>query len=283
VTSKREREYARRRYEAYQARVQQRHETAVRRRRMALIGAVGGVVVAALAVLGIVYLRDDPATVAADVQPTAAAGQPTANATAATSDPSATPAASACPQPGPEPRQDPLSFDQVPPPENGSYAVTLASTCGDIVLALDGSAAPQAVGNMVFLAREGFFNDTPCHRLTTEGIFVLQCGDPTASGQGGPGYSWGPIENAPAGDVYPAGTVAMARVGGDGESMGSQFFLVYADSTIPSDAAGGYTVMGTITQGLDIVETVAAGGLGADGIAPAESIGFSTVTVEEAS
>ena len=89
---------------------------------------------------------------------------------------------------------------------------------------------------------------------------MLQCGDPTGTGTGDPGYSFGPIENAPSDDVYPAGTVAMARQGGDGESMGSQFFLVYEDSTIPSDAAGGYTVFGTITSGLDVVQAVADAG-----------------------
>ncbi|MEG3034983.1 MAG: peptidylprolyl isomerase, partial [Aurantimicrobium sp.] len=84
----------------------------------------------------------------------------------------------------------------------------------------------------------------------TEGIYILQCGDPAGDGSGGPGYSYGPVENAPADNVYPAGTIAMARQGGNGNSMGSQFFIVYEDSTIPSDAAGGYTVIGHITSGL---------------------------------
>lgn len=116
---------------------------------------------------------------------------------------------------------------------------------------LNGLAAPQAVASFVTLAQDGFFDDTNCHRLVTEGIFVLQCGDPTGTGTGGPDYRFGPIENAPADDLYPAGTLAMARVGGDGESMGSQFFIVFADSVIPSDAAGGYTVFGQVTSGLD--------------------------------
>ena len=116
------------------------------------------------------------------------------------------------------------------------------------------------MASTVFLSRQGFYDSTPCHRLTTEGIYVLQCGDPTGTGTGGPGYSYGPVENAPTDNVYPAGTVAMARQGGNGNSMGSQFFLVYKDSTIPSDAAGGYTVLGKITDGLDILEKIAAGG-----------------------
>ncbi|MCB7137603.1 peptidylprolyl isomerase [Cellulosimicrobium marinum] len=148
--------------------------------------------------------------------------------------------------------------------EGREWTSTLTTSVGDIELTLDGAAAPQAVANFVALAEAGYFDETSCHRLTTSGIYVLQCGDPTGTGTGDPGYGFGPIENAPADDVYPAGTVAMARQGGNAESMGSQFFLVYEDSTIPSDAAGGYTVFGTITSGLDVVQAVADAGT-ADG------------------
>jgi len=150
-------------------------------------------------------------------------------------------------------------------------------------LALDGAKAPQAVASFVFLAKKGFFDYTPCHRLTTQGIYVLQCGDPTGTGTGGPGYSYGPVENAPKNDVYPAGTIAMARQGGNASSMGSQFFLVYKDSTIPSDAAGGYTVMGKITGGLDVLEKVAAGGVagGTGDGAPARAVSITGTTVAE--
>ncbi|GAB4085824.1 hypothetical protein GCM10028784_24540 [Myceligenerans cantabricum] len=149
--------------------------------------------------------------------------------------------------------------------EDRTWTVTL-SMCAtgaeqDVTLELDGAAAPQAVASFVALAQDGYFDGTGCHRLTTSGIFVLQCGDPTATGTGSPGYQFGPIENAPDDDVYPAGTVAMARQGGDGESMGSQFFLVYEDSQIQSDEAGGYTVFGEITSGLDVVQAVADEGV----------------------
>jgi len=131
---------------------------------------------------------------------------------------------------------------------------------------LNGLLAPQAVANFVSLTQDGFYDDTSCHRLVTAGIFVLQCGDPEGTGLGGPGYQFGPIENAPAGDLYPAGTLAMARVGGDGFSMGSQFFIVYEDSVIPSDQAGGYTVFGQVTGGLDeLTATVIAPGVTGDG------------------
>lgn len=124
-----------------------------------------------------------------------------------------------------------------------------------LTVELDGAAAPQAVASTISLANSGFYDQLACHRITTEGIFVLQCGDPNGDGTGGPGYSYGPVENAPAGDFYPAGTIAMARQGGNANSIGSQFFIVYKDSTIPSDAAGGYTVIGRITSGLDALNT----------------------------
>ncbi|MFM7013801.1 MAG: peptidylprolyl isomerase [Actinomycetota bacterium] len=133
-----------------------------------------------------------------------------------------------------------------------------------IELELDGDKAPQAVANFISLAKDGYFDGLSCHRLTTAGIYVLQCGDPNGDGTGGPGYSFGPIENAPADDMYLRGYLAMARQGGDGASMGSQFFIVYEDSMIPSDAAGGYTVFGRITKGLKklapIIEAGVAGG-----------------------
>lgn len=158
-------------------------------------------------------------------------------------------------------------------------------TINDIPLGieLNGAAAPQAVSAFIAQAQSGFFTDTSCHRLTTSGIFVLQCGDPTGTGTGGPGYSYGPVENAPADNVYPAGTLAMARQGENGYSMGSQFFIVYGDSTIPSDTAGGYTVLGTVTSGLDALESgvIAAGT--ADGSAdgkPATSAVITNVTVQ---
>ncbi len=137
------------------------------------------------------------------------------------------------------------------------------------------------MASFVSLAEKGFFNGTPCHRLVTAGIYVLQCGDPTGTGTGGPGYSFGPVENAPSDNVYPAGTIAMARQGGNGDSQGSQFFLVYKDSTIPSDPAGGYTVFGRITSGLDVVERVAEAGVsgGAGDGTPTTPISIEQVTV----
>ena len=149
--------------------------------------------------------------------------------------------------------------------QDRTWTAKVTTNRGPITVELDGHAAPQAVASFVYLAQHGFFDSTPCHRLTTSSIFVLQCGSPDGSPSGGPGYTFGPIENAPADNVYKAGTLAMARVMGDGASMGSQFFLVYQDSTIPPDSAGGYTVFGKITSGLDIVQAVAAQGVSGGG------------------
>jgi peptidyl-prolyl cis-trans isomerase B (cyclophilin B) len=242
--SKREREYARKRYERHQARLR-----AKRMRQRKIAGASLGVLVLLLAVaLTIALTRDDDPTT-----PAAPAATPEASAPAV---PGATPAAGTYTLPDPSAA------------EGRTWTGTITTNVGAIGIELDGAAAPQAVASFVSLAQQGFFDATSCHRLVTGGIKVLQCGDPTGSGSGGPGYTFGPVENAPADDVYPAGTLAMARVGGDGSSMGSQFFLVYEDSQIPADEAGGYTVFGRVTSGLDVVTAVADAGVqggGSDG------------------
>ena len=159
-------------------------------------------------------------------------------------------------------------------------AMNLAGS--DLEFELFGDVAPQAVANFVSLAKSGYFENLSCHRLTTAGIYVLQCGDPNGDGTGGPGYSWGPIENAPEADLYEEGVIAMARRGGDGASMGSQFFIVHADSTIPSDSAGGYTVFGKVTSGLDAVKAIAEKGTvdaTGDG-APLEPVVMTGISVE---
>lgn len=164
--------------------------------------------------------------------------------------------------------------------QSRAWDVVMETNVGTIEMSLDGVDAPQAVASFASLANQGFFDATDCHRLTTSGIFVLQCGDPTGTGTGGPAYRFGPIENAPSDDLYPAGTLAMARQSGDASSMGSQFFIVYENSTIPSDEAGGYTVFGTVTQGLDIVRSIAEGGTitGATDGRPALSVIITKVT-----
>jgi len=159
---------------------------------------------------------------------------------------------------------------------------TLTTNCGDIVFEADGVHAPVTVLAMSALAKGGYFNQTLCHRLTTSGLYVLQCGDPTATGSGGPMFTYDD-ENLPAAvsNNYPAGTVAMANSGlsqtGHGTN-GSQFFLVYQDTTLGPN----YTRWGKITKGLDILKAVAAQGVlggGADGT-PKQTIGIEKVTIK---
>jgi peptidyl-prolyl cis-trans isomerase B (cyclophilin B) len=229
----------------YQAR-QTVHETKIaRRKRDNLIAVLAIVVVGALAATAqIVYFTVGPGT------------------------PEPIPSASASPSPATAP--DPSVS------ESRTWTGTMTLNDGlELAYELDGAAAPQAVASFVTLTQQGFFDGLSCHRLVTDGIFVVQCGDPNGDGTGGPEYRFGPIENAPADNVYATGVIAMARQGGDGASMGSQFFIVYDESKISADAAGGYTVMGRITSGLDalISDIVSAGvdGGGTDGtpVAPA--------------
>lgn len=140
-------------------------------------------------------------------------------------------------------------------PINGTLNINGAK----LEMTLDRAHAPKAVQEFKKLIDKGFYNGVSCHRLTTSGIFVLQCGDPKGDGTGGPGYTWGPIENAPADNVYKTGVLAMARQGNNAQSMGSQFFIVYQDSTIPADSAGGYTVFGTVSNIAGLKNIIDAG------------------------
>jgi peptidyl-prolyl cis-trans isomerase B (cyclophilin B) len=163
--------------------------------------------------------------------------------------------------------------------EEREWQGTLTLNEEPLEITMFGDQAPQAVANFISLSNDGFYEDLDCHRLVTDGIFVLQCGDPNGDGTGGPGYTWGPIENAPEDDLYPAGTIAMARAGNLGDSMGSQFFIVYEDSVIPSDVAGGYTIMGQVDNGLETVREIATLGTadgGNDGT-PAETVTVNSV------
>lgn len=148
---------------------------------------------------------------------------------------------------------------------------------------LFGALAPQAVASEVSLINSGFYTSAnTCHRLTNTQIWVLQCGSPTGDSTGNPGYSYGPVENAPLDNVYPAGTIAMARGGDNGYSHGSQFFIVYQDTTLPSDSAGGYSVIGNITSGLpELAAYLTSVGVvdGATDGAPAQPITISSISV----
>jgi peptidyl-prolyl cis-trans isomerase B (cyclophilin B) len=137
-----------------------------------------------------------------------------------------------------------------PPPtkatQTGEVPVTISTSVGDLKATLDADKTPCTVNSFLSLADQGYFDDTACHRMTTAGIFVLQCGDPTGTGAGGPGYSF--ADELDGSETYGAGTLAMANAGPD--TNGSQFFIVYDDSPLPA----AYTVFGHVDD--DAVATV---------------------------
>ena len=185
-----------------------------------------------------------------------------------------------------------VSLPPAKPDTSATYTATVTTNRGTIVIDLKGSQAPCTVGSFVSLASQKYFNNIPCHRLTTSGIFVLQCGDPTGSGTGGPGYvfnsenltSLKQVTVAATGGkaaIYPAGIVAMANTG-QPDSNGSQFFLVYKTTDLPAS----YTPFGTIVSGLNVVQAVAKAGSdnsnGAGDGHPKEKVQIESVTISKA-
>jgi peptidyl-prolyl cis-trans isomerase B (cyclophilin B) len=155
--------------------------------------------------------------------------------------------------------------------------ITLTTNCGEIQIEADGINAPLTVISMSYLANKGFFDNSPCHRVTNQSIFVLQCGDPSGKGFGGPAYT-APDENLPkgTGNIYPAGSVAMANSGPN--TNGSQFFIIYDDN---SRLAPNYTLWGRVIKGLEIVKAVAA--MGSDNSHPAGGgVPNQPITIEKA-
>jgi peptidyl-prolyl cis-trans isomerase B (cyclophilin B) len=147
-----------------------------------------------------------------------------------------------------------VSLPAATPDYKATYRATIKTNLGSIVIDLLNNKATCTVNSFISLAAQNYFNTTSCHRLTTSSpLYVLQCGDPTGTGRGGPGYEFA-SENL-TGATYPAGTVAMANTGAP-DSNGSQFFLVYKNSTL----APSYTPFGTIVSGLNIIQNVAKGG-----------------------
>ena len=146
--------------------------------------------------------------------------------------------------------------------ESGRVRAVIRTNLGDISADLLADRAPCTVHSFANLVTEDYYTDTVCHRITTAGLYVLQCGDPSGTGTGSPGYEYAE-ENLPpvgASPAYPMGTLAMANAGPG--TTGAQFFVVYQDSDIPP----AYTVLGIVTSGIDIVRRVAANGT-ADGSA----------------
>lgn len=165
----------------------------------------------------------------------------------------AAPAGGCAYQPEGEPAKpvDPPSTSDVQ--TTGEVAWTLTTNQGPVTITMDRSRTPCSVHSFESLAKQKYFDQTQCHRLVDSGIFVLQCGDPTGTGRGGPGYRF--RDEVSGSERYPAGTVAMANAGPD--TNGSQFFLVYADSELPPN----YTVLGRMDEAsTGVVARIAAEG-----------------------
>jgi len=231
--------------------IERRAERAKRRRRLLAIGSVIGVVVGAALLITGVFRGDDteaPADPSATPAPTAAA---TTNADGTIS----------CTYAPDESGNPNLTDVGTPPdpeatPTQGTVNLLMSTDQGDLTLTLDRTLAPCAAASFVYLTGQGFYDDTPCHRLVNQESFgVLQCGDPTGEGSGGPTYKY--AEEVTPETTYPRGTIAMAKTSAP-NTTGSQFFLCFVDTQLPPE----YTVVGTIDEaGLQVLETVAAGGI----------------------
>lgn len=239
-SQKRAKELARAKYERQQAR---RTAAAARRRRIAAFGAIGGAV-AVVVILLVVVMWPSGEPVAAPAASPSATGQ---------SAPAGVNCAAATATPQTKTFKKPTAQGLKP-----GATVAFNTNCGTITVALAVTEAPQTTNAIAFLAANAWYNGNGCHRLTTDGIFVLQCGSPSLDGMGGPGFKI-PDENLPKDgpNDYPAGTVAMANSGPN--TSGSQLFFVYKDTTLPAS----YSILGTMTTGLDVVQYVAAQGLAA--------------------
>ncbi|MFF1645821.1 peptidylprolyl isomerase [Streptomyces sp. NPDC058240] len=260
-SDQRRRQLAREKFE----RQQQRREEARRRtRRLTVVIASAVAVVAVVGVGSYLALDGDDKKDTAD-----------AAASSTPSDPaSPSPSESKAPEPA-------MKIDK-----KAGYKMSLSTSQGDIAFTMDAAKTPHTTNSFKSLADKGFFDGTKCHRLTTQGIFVLQCGDPKGNGTGGPGYTI-PDENLTAlgkagkdGRVtYPAGTVAMANTG-QAHTGGSQFFLVYKDSKLPPT----YTPFGTMDDAsLKAVKDIGAAGAagGAPDGAPKKAVKISKAAVDK--
>ncbi|MGJ6124807.1 peptidylprolyl isomerase [Mycolicibacterium sp. Y3] len=287
-TNKQRRETAQRKLDRQ---LERRAAQARRRRLLTIIASVAGVIaVVAAAVFTVIYTNKDSGSATASASPSATtAPQPAADgklpAFVAPADLGAN-----CQYPA----TTEAAAKKVNPPRTGKVptdpaqiSTSMATNQGNIGLQLDNAKAPCTVNSFASLAQQGYFNDTPCHRLTTGGLAVLQCGDPTGQGTGGPGYQFAneyptnqyqpdnPALQQPV--LYPRGTLAMANAGPG--TNGSQFFLVYQDSQLPPN----YTVFGTIDQtGLETLDKIAKAGVaggGQDG-KPAQEVTVKSIQLD---
>jgi cyclophilin family peptidyl-prolyl cis-trans isomerase len=253
VTTEKQRRQAAQRH--LQRQLERRAEqTRKRKRTVAVVATIVSVLVVGIAVLLMtgVFQGDEPS--AADPNEPAA---PTSGSAAATTNADGTVTCTYAP----DESGNPNLTDVGTPPDAGSTPTTGTTTLlmstgqGDLTLTLDRAKAPCAAASFTYLAEQQFFDGSPCHRMVNgEAFGVLQCGDPSGTGQGGPTYKY--AEEVTPDTTYPRGTIAMANSGAPG-STGSQFFLVFTDAQLPPD----YTIVGTVDEaGLQVLDEIAAAG-----------------------
>jgi cyclophilin family peptidyl-prolyl cis-trans isomerase len=262
-------------------------QQAARRRTIALSvgGAIAGIIVIAL---GLALLNRNDSTTAG-ATPTAsvpasttpnAKGPPKQTGTVtAEAQPAKTvacgasvPAAASTPKP---------QFDHAPSPgstlaKNTDYTAILHTSCGDITIALDSSAAPKTVASFVFLAEHQFFDGTFFHRVV-DSIEVVQGGDPTGTGSGGPGYAI--PDELTGSEHYATGTVAMANAGAN--TGGSQFFLITGPGGANLDGNPNYTIFGSIADGLDVAKQINGFMPKSGDGQPTQAVYIDSVTIEK--
>jgi peptidyl-prolyl cis-trans isomerase B (cyclophilin B) len=234
----REAREARDRLRRYNARQAVHNRQVTRRRRDNVFAILGVIVVASLATATQIFYF------------TAGPGRPT-------------PAPSASASAG-------ANVGDVPSPdlsEGRTWTGELDLNAVPLAISLDGAAAPQAVAVFISDVHDGYFTGKTCHRLVVgAGAGLIQCGSVDGTGGSDPSFAYGPIENAPASGVYTTGTIAIARSSDNAYSQGHQFFIVFSDTTLAADSAGGYTVIGTVTSGIDqLISDIASGGIGPGG------------------
>jgi len=236
----REAREARERLKRYNARQAVHTHQTKRRVRDNIIAAVAAViVVAAAAAVQISFFTVGPGT--------------------PTPEPSAS--ASATPSAAPEANVGDVPDPSVAEAREWTGELTLNST--KLGFTLDGVGSPQAVASFVQDAKDGYFIDKTCHRLVDNASAgLIQCGSLDGIGGSDPDYSYGPVEAYPEDGIYEVGTIAVARIQDQGYSEGHQFFIVFGEATLPADTAGGYTVIGKVTSGIDgLVTDIVDGGL----------------------
>ncbi|MEI6404440.1 MAG: peptidylprolyl isomerase [Actinomycetes bacterium] len=243
MSNKRDRELARAKYERQQVRRTARQQRAHIRNRIVALFAVVAVI------LGYGALKGK--------NPTDTSAQPSSSASAQPSAITTEQAVASCDKPAAL-RADNVTFQSEPTGVKAAKSIVLSTNCGDIAIKTN-PQTPHTAGIMSFLTQKKFFDGVGCHRLTTSGIYVLQCGDPSFTGSGGPGFKFAdenlPTAGADGSYTYKRGDVAMANSGPD--TNGSQFFLVYQDSVLGPN----YTLWGNISKGLDVIDAVAGAGV----------------------